>query len=472
MTHSKRTPLTLDDFSSLFPVSAPEFLRSDQALPQPFPSCLGDFFVALTPEANLLIYEGQQIKNEHLLVTITGTFDPDQEGKPTAVSFFFYRTNRLEGVYGALVQKIFFGVLILIALMVLVSLVMSRQIATPVSHVATMLKDIAEGEGDLTRRVRINQKDEVGELSQWFNRIMDTFQVLIKQIKESASQLSAAAHEMKQISLDMDGGVQVLDQRTTTVSGATREMSSQTDDAAQNVDTASNNLNAVLAAMHEMSNTIEDVARNAEQARHVTTNAVQSVKKSRTLVDEMGSSATEINRVIEVIDTIAEQTKLLALNATIEAARAGEAGKGFAVVANEIKGLAEQTNSATEEIREKIINMQNATRSTVEQIHLVNTVIDQVESLVVNIAVAIEEQASISKSISNNISDAAGGVSEIAGLTGKLASRSREIAEDMKAVDQQSKELRGASTQVQTSAGTLNELQTRLNDLVGRFSVE
>src|SRR6202166_1835556 len=141
-----------------------------------------------------------------------------------------------------------------------------------------------------------------------------------------------------------------------------------------------------------MSVTIGEIAKNATEAAKIAGEAVEAAEAANQTVGRLGESSIEIGKVIEVITSIAQQTNLLALNATIEAARAGEAGKGFAVVANEVKELAKQTAKATEDISQRIRNIQGNTKDAMQAIEMIGTVINKVSQIAGTIAAAVEEQ--------------------------------------------------------------------------------
>jgi methyl-accepting chemotaxis protein len=197
---------------------------------------------------------------------------------------------------------------------------------------------------------------------------------------------------------------------------------------------------------------------------HTTTSASKRV-------DELDAAAQEISKVIDIIVEIAEQTKLLALNATIEAARAGEAGKGFAVVANEVKELAKQTNAATEDIRLKIGAIQQSTKGTVGEIAQISKIISDVNTLVANIATAVEEQTVTAKDIATNIGQAATGLQEMTKTVTQATEVSQVIAGDMTSVSEISTEMERASVQLNTQAAELARMGKALQELVNRFTV-
>ncbi|MEM6533241.1 MAG: methyl-accepting chemotaxis protein [Myxococcota bacterium] len=169
----------------------------------------------------------------------------------------------------------------------------------------------------------------------------------------------------------------------------------------------SGNVQAVATAAEEMSASIREVSQSATQAAGVASGAVSTADDTSHTMEQLSRSSDEIGNVVKVITTIAQQTNLLALNATIEAARAGEAGKGFAVVATEVKELAKQTATATEDIGAKIETMQRDTDTAITAIAQITETIRRISELQHVIASAVEQQISTTNEISRNALEAA-----------------------------------------------------------------
>jgi len=186
-------------------------------------------------------------------------------------------------------------------------------------------------------------------------------------------------------------------------------------------------------------------------------------------VHQLGQAAREIGKGTETINEISSQTNLLALNATIEAARAGSAGKGFAVVANEIKQLAQQTASATKDIKKRIGGVQSSTAGGIAEIEKVTQVIHEVSDIVSSIAAAIEEQATVTKDIARNIATASAEVEDANGRVSQTSQVSAEIAGDIAHVDQAAAQMAGGNQEVQTTVIELSKLAEQLQTTVARF---
>lgn len=359
------------------------------------------------------------------------------------------------------------GVLIAVAL----GLLVSRSVTLPIIRAAAMLKDISEGEGDLTKRLVTPNKDEIGDMAEYFNRFVEKLQDIVGQMSANAHSVAASATQLSSVSEQTAGNVQVLSNKTTTVAAAAEEASANTLSVAASMEEASINLSSVASATEQMSATIGEIASNSERARMISTEAGQQAASVSSMMQELGRAAQEIGKVTETITDISSQTNLLALNATIEAARAGAAGKGFAVVANEIKDLARQTALATEDIKSKIAGVQGSSGSAISDIERITGVIGEVGHLVSGIAAAIEEQAVVTKDVASNIAQASAGVQEANERVGQTASVSKMIAEDIASVSAAASEIRSGGEQVQMSAGELSRSAAQLSSLVGQFKV-
>lgn len=362
------------------------------------------------------------------------------------------------------------GVIITILAAVIIFLFTVR-ITKPILKVTGSLKDIAQGEGDLTKRLEVKSLDEIGELAEYFNIFMEKLQGIIRDIAGNAESLSTSSSELSEISRQMSSSADETSGRANTVATAAEEMNSNMQSVAAAVEEASTNVGLVATSAEEMISVINEIARNTEKARGITGEAVSEAKSASEKVDELGKAAQEIGKVTDTITEISDQTNLLALNATIEAARAGEAGKGFAVVANEIKELAKQTAEATSEIRSKIEGIQSSTEGTVTQIEQITRVTNDVNEIVSTIATAVEEQSVTTKDIANNVVQASQGIQEVTENVTQSSTVSGEIAKDIAEVNQASSEMSNSSSQVNMSAEGLSKLAESLKEKVGQFRV-
>ncbi len=291
--------------------------------------------------------------------------------------------------------------LVLLGLMLTVAMLISRSITRPLQAVVAGLKDMAEGEGDLTRRVHLDSKDELGELAHWFNTFVARVQSTVAAIGRTSQGLATSSEEMMSVSRQMSGTAGDASTGANMVSAAAEQVSTS--------------VRSVAHATEEMSTSVREIAENAANAAKVANQAVLVADTTNATIVKLGQSSAEIGQVLKVITSIAEQTNLLALNATIEAARAGEAGKGFAVVASEVKELAKETARATEDIATRIHAVQSDTQGAVQSMSRIGSTIAEITEFTNSIAAAIEEQQVVAKEITRNVSEAAHGTSAIAG---------------------------------------------------------
>ncbi|MBS7599620.1 methyl-accepting chemotaxis protein [Pseudomonas sp. RC2C2] len=305
-------------------------------------------------------------------------------------------------------------------------------VTRPLNSVASMLEDIASGDGDLTQRLRYARKDELGRLTGGFNRFLDKLQPTIAQIKQSITQARATADQSSAIAQRTSEGMQVQFREIDQVATASNEMSATAHDVANSAASAAD-------AARGADRSAKDGMAIIERSTRDITVLAEQVSKAVGEVETLAQNSEQIGSVLEVIRSIAEQTNLLALNAAIEAARAGESGRGFAVVADEVRNLARRTQDSVEEIRQVIERIQSNTREVVAtmhsshgkaqenagQIHQAVQALDKISEAVtvisdmnLQIASAAEQQSAVAEEVNRNVS-AIRGVTET--LTGQAA---------------------------------------------------
>ncbi|MEA2059704.1 MAG: cache domain-containing protein [Thermodesulfobacteriota bacterium] len=360
---------------------------------------------------------------------------------------------------------------IIVLALILSWFVVSKGVVNPIRNVVDMLKDIARGEGDLTRRIEDKSGDETQELAEWFNTFIENMQAMISSVKEDAIKLNDSLGSLAGISDQMNSAAEETASRANTVAAASEEMSTNMDSIAAAMEETSTNVNMVASASEEMTSTINEIAQNAEKARAITDNAVNQTQTASNEVNELGDAARQIGKVVESITDISEQVNLLALNATIEAARAGEAGKGFAVVANEIKDLASQTAGATNEIKDRVAGIQTSTEATVSNISNISAAVSEINEMVSTIATAVEEQSATTKEISENVSQASTGLGEVNENVAQASTAASEVSKEVAEVTQSSGEMANSSSQVKISAQELAGLADKLSDMMKKFKV-
>jgi methyl-accepting chemotaxis protein len=253
--------------------------------------------------------------------------------------------------------------------------------------------------------------------------------------------MASGAGELEATAKSMTGTAESTNQRATAVSTAATQASSR--------------VQTVATAAEELSSSITEISRQVAQSAEVTGRAVESARRTDTIVRALADGAQQIEHVAELISSIAGQTNLLALNATIEAARAGEAGRGFAVVAAEVKTLASQTAQATQEIGDRIAQIQNATKEAVGAIAGITTTIEEVGAIAATIGSAIEEQGAATAEIARNVT--------------QTAEATRDVTTNIGGVSTAANETGSAASHVLTAASNLSKQAEQLSSEVNTF---
>lgn len=274
-------------------------------------------------------------------------------------------------------------------------------------------------------------------------------------LRENLDDMTAIVDGIAGSSAELMQSAEVLDNTSQQLGTTAEETSVQATTAAGAADQVSANVQSVAAGTGQMETSIQDIARNATRASTVASTAVGVAADTTATVAKLAESSAAIGEVTKAITAIAAQTNLLALNATIEAARAGESGKGFAVVAGEVKGLAAETASATEDIGTRIAQIQQDADAVTAAIGQISDVIGEIHQLQTAIASAVEEQSSTTNEMSRAVGEAASGSQDIAGNIMGVADMASETSR--------------SATEVREASAALGRLADGLTELVARF---
>lgn len=361
--------------------------------------------------------------------------------------------------------------LIAIVLIVIIAFGITQSIIAPLNSLIRLLRDIAQGEGDLTKRLTSDSNDELGELSKLFNQFVGKVQDIIKDINGNTTTLSSASEELSAASNQIAGNAEEMTAQSNTVSASVEQSSANINNISAAAEEMSTGVNTVATAIEEMSASLTEVAKNCQKESQVAGNANTQARSTQERMEQLKNSAKEIGKVVEVINDIADQTNLLALNATIEAASAGEAGKGFAVVANEVKELARQTSQATEEISRQIEDMQKNTLDAVSAIETITKIIEDINVISQTIVSAVEEQSATVNEIARTIGGASSAAKEIAKNVTESAAGMSEVSRNIEGVNKASRETAAGVTQVNASAQELAKLAASLQRIVNLFKI-
>jgi len=336
---------------------------------------------------------------------------------------------------------IFIGIAMLV-IAIAVAAIMASSISKPIIEVTNTIKDISEGEGDLTQNIKVHSKDEVGDLARYFNKLMEVLRKPISETKDVLEQLAASSKDLSAVSNDLSASSEETASTANSVASTAEQMSANINSMASGAEEASvnanevagsaeemsTNMNTIAAAIEQMSASISEISNNAGEARQVAGDATAKSGEATSTMNKLGIAAREIGEVTDVIKKIADKTNLLALNATIEAASAGEAGKGFAVVAGEIKELANQSATSADDIARRIDSIQDETNNAIEVIKDVSDIIVKINQSVEAIAGHVGQQTKASNEIASNVSQSSTGAKRVAASIAEVAKGGKDIA--------------------------------------------
>ena len=330
------------------------------------------------------------------------------------------------------------------------SVVLTRTISKPICDVVVALNDIAAGEGDLTRRLNEDGSNEIARLGKAFNKFVTKIQKVIIDVASSTETLSLSADEMSSIAQSTRMSVEQQKTGVEQVAAAINEMSASVQEVATNTSDAAHSANEADDQARQINIIVDDTIKSVSKL-------ATEVEQIGSVINELQSQTQNIDRVLDVIKGIAEQTNLLALNAAIEAARAGEQGRGFAVVADEVRTLASRTQESTREIQGIIESLQSGANSAVDAMKSgreeaevtlqkageagaslvsITRAIESISSMNTQIATSAQEQSSVANDINQNISSisvladqSAEGVTHTQSLSGRLSTLSNHLHE-------------------------------------------
>jgi methyl-accepting chemotaxis protein len=356
------------------------------------------------------------------------------------------KTKSFASYRSLLRQSAIFGMLQLVVIAFVAMFVIKKALA-PLTTLSTAMEALSKGNGDLTQRISVNSKDEIGTLALHVNAFIAKLQEIVRDIAHSSSQLNEQSEVSTNVARQTSDGLAVQLHEISQIATAVHEMSATAEEVANN---------AQMTADSAISST-----ENCEQGKRVIirnqdsiTSLAEQVENASGIIQELEKNALDINAILSTISDIAEQTNLLALNAAIEAARAGEQGRGFAVVADEVRVLSQRTHSSTDEIREMIETLQKNSVSAVESMersqNLAQSSVDdannatealeqiaasiqQISDMASHISNAASEQRTVTGEVSKNIQL----VNDVSDKMSTEADNSRHLSEELRGIAQQ-----------------------------------
>ncbi|NKB50125.1 MAG: HAMP domain-containing protein [Alphaproteobacteria bacterium] len=384
-------------------------------------------------------------------------------------------TTEILGPVASLRNGVMMWGAITITLVGLIGYLVSRSIARPIVRLSTTMNTIANGDVDIDV-IGQNRGDEIGAMAKavefFRQKLADNARLEAeqKQAEEKQKQAAVQAEEEKKAAMQqfasefetsvgtivegVSNGASQMKSSATSMTSAADEASSRATAVASAAEEASVNVQTVASATEEMTASVQEISRRVIHSAEIATGAVTQAEAANQKVEGLAEAAQKIGEVVSLINDIADQTNLLALNATIEAARAGEAGKGFAVVASEVKSLASQTATATEDIAGQISAIQTSTDEAVTAIKGIGETITEIREVATTVASAVEEQDAATQEIAMNVQQAATGTQDVSSNITEVSRGTQETGSAAQQVQSAAEQLTQQSGDLETAVST------------------
>lgn len=368
---------------------------------------------------------------------------------------------------------------------IIISIFISTIISKPIVNTTLLLKDISEGDGDLTKRLEVKSKDEIGQLSQYFNSFVDRIFKLILQVKDNADSLKGSSNGLSSVSEELLSSTENITNAINDVAKGAGEQAKDLTNITNILDNFSEKLGHIVDIISDIdtgANEIQSMADNSGNEMQILIQSINKVTNSfNDFVDQisnLGENINQINQITNVINTISDQTNLLALNASIEAARAGEAGKGFSVVAEEIRKLAEQSKSSAKNINSLIDGISKDTNTMLKttnimdeelnnQVTIINSTIDSFKKIIngVNDVIPkIEEVNTDAVNIDNEKDIILEKIQSSSSVAEEVSASSEEIAAS-------SEQINASTEDMVSSVHALSDVTTNLMEQINKFKL-
>jgi methyl-accepting chemotaxis protein len=365
--------------------------------------------------------------------------------------------DTIDAAFSSQRNLIILNAVVMIIAVIVFSYFIGRSVLLPTRLAANMMKDISQGEGDLTRTLNEEGNDEISKLSHSFNLFVSKMRESLVHVSQSAKDVNEHAHTVDDSTKTSQSFIELQNDSSTQVAAAMEQMTHQIHDVSSNAEAAEQAAN--------------DAAHNALTGKHVVAETITAIETlsanietvSR-VTEDLANESQNIGSVLDVIRSISEQTNLLALNAAIEAARAGEHGRGFAVVADEVRTLASRTGQSTDEIQSMISKLQEGTRAAVDAVKASQT-----------LSVSTVEQASSANNSLNEIERLVSVITEMNSQIARATEQQTQAADEVNLrindLSQSTEQSLDNTKQLNSASDKLKQSSTELSSIVNRFKL-
>ncbi len=438
-----------------------------------------------------------------------GYYFPIMSGDDRITGMFFIAKSivSIEAVRRQTVAIVLPVILVLCAILIIGSGIFVRWLMWRIYNVTNTLRDMASGDADLTKRVKLLIRDEIGDLVINFNFFCDKLQKIISEIKSSKETLSTAGVQMSQSTSETSGAI-------SSIIASISDIRSQISFQGKSVHQTADSVSKISRSITDLNSMIENQANGVSNATAAVEEMVGNIASVNSAVDKMAlsfeqlsknakagfSKQQDVNTQIQSIDgqsqmlqeantviaSIAEQTNLLAMNAAIEAAHAGEAGKGFSVVADEIRKLSETSSQQSKTIGEQLTNIRDSITDVVSSstesasaLQIVSNKIQETDQLVMQIKGAMNEQQVGSEQIVSSLKDMNDSTNNVRASSKEMAERNGKIMEEVESLQEITKKMSGnmlgvseGAERISRSESSLSEISQKVKDSIDKIGTE
>lgn len=433
-----------------------------------------DGFLIYTDDSGVEVLAGYADLKEHGI---------NQEGDWQVFSVAPVKTI-LEPMYN-LRDSLIITSIITLLMVLLVAFFIAKFITQPLKLVSTRINEIANSKGDLTQKISINTRDEIGDLARSFNKMIEGMKNIISLVLNTAERVSSSSQQLS-------SSAQQLSATTEEIAGAVQQIAKSSQSQAQQVQETSRVIDQMNVNVGDVARGSQDSADTSIQATEVAAQGGESMRSTREkmsaiyervsssadVIQSLGARSKQIGTIVDVITNIADQTNLLALNAAIEAARAGDAGRGFAVVADEVRKLAESSAKAADQIGKLVKEIQVETHDAVKAMQAGSSEADEGRNVALKTSQAFEDVIMIVQKTSNSIQQIATsteqlskGTEQIVKNIDEVAAGAEEAAAGAEQVGASTEEMAASMQQIASSSQELSQMAIVLRETVEQFKV-
>lgn len=392
--------------------------------------------------------------------------------------------EQIQSIYLKIIRNVIIAS-ILIGITLILIYYFIRSITKPIQEIEIRMKDLSEGEGDLTIRVPVHGKDEISNVSRELNQFMDKLESMMEKIQQLTNQVAISSQELEVSANSLAETSQNQAASAEESSASLEELSASFENVSRAIEKETNGIRSIDKSVQNLSSSIEwinqkiqELGKKAKMAAESAKEGQKTIKITTEAMQEIQKATSEISGITDMITEISDQTNLLALNASIEAARAGEAGRGFAVVAEEISKLADKTVASVSEIQRLVLSTDKSVENGIRNVnHSVNVLIDIIDSIQIidqsanEISKTMDEQSKNANSIAKYINEISELAIEIQTATNEQKLSTEQMNVMMSNLSNETMNISASSEELANVSTNMKSISQELYKEISKFKI-